>query len=274
MGLLSKIKNVLFEEEEIEIPVYKKEPEKKEEPVRVVRKPIEPKIKKEEAPREKVEVSAPREKIEVKEDNERETFKTEPTFQFPVFDEDEFNEPPKKTVKVNHDRPKNNHKKIDFGRFDTPAKPKEEPKRFVPSPVISPVFGVLDKNYVKKDLKPKKENVKEKVVSVDDVRKKAYGTLEDQIESTFDEPVKQFYEEKPSKTINDLLIDAANEEIPIEDVEVNDIEVSEEEINETSSLEVLDEIKKDVDKSSLEDTLESDLFNLIDSMYTSKEDEK
>ncbi len=271
MGLLNKIKNVLFEEEEIEIPVYKKEVEKKEEPIKPIKKP-EP-IKTENVHQAKIDVTpiATKEIKEVKEDNERETFKTEPTFQFPVFDENEFNEPPKREHKLNKN--KTNNKKIDFGRFDTPSKPKEEPKKFVPSPVISPVFGVLDKNYIKKDLKPQKENTKEKVISVDDVRKKAYGTLEDQIESTFDTPAKTFYEEKPSKTINDLLIDSVDEEIPIEDVKIDDIEYEEEEKPDNDSLAVLDEIQED-SKKDLDDTLESDLFNLIDSMYTNKEEDR
>ncbi len=275
MGLLSKIKNVLFEEEEIEIPVFKKEPEKtQEEPIRPIRK-VEKEIKREEVKEVKKEkIETPTLKREVKEDNERETFKTEPTFQFPVFDENEFNEQPKRTNKVTSEKNKNHHKKIDFGRFDTPQKPKEEHKKFVPSPVISPVFGVLDKNYVKRDLKPKQE-VKEKVVSIDDVRNKAYGSLEEQIESTFNTPVKEFYEEQPSKTINDLLIDSATDEIPINDVEMDDIEIptQEEIIDDNATLDVLDELKKDT-TNDLEDTLESDLFNLIDSMYTNKEEEK
>ncbi len=254
MGLLGKIKNVLFEEEEIEIPVFKKEEPKEE--VKIVKNK---EIKKEEIkPVVKTEIKKEIKKEANIDDNERETFKTEPTFQFPVFDETEFNEP-KKTRSNKPLEKKNNRQKIDFGKYETPSK-QEEPKKFVPSPVISPVYGILDKNYTKRDLKPKKEE-KKKVVSIDDVRNKAYGTLEEEIEKTFEEPVESFYEEEPSKSINELLIDSIDEEIDVQ------------EEKESDSLEVLDEIKKDIDNDKLEDTLESDLFNLIDSMYT-KEEEK
>lgn len=68
-------------------------------------------------------------------------------------------------------------------------------KPFKPSPVISPVYGILDKNYRKDDIVDKKDGMKrEKVVKpikkeeevevdhsvdIDSVRKKAYGTLDD-----------------------------------------------------------------------------------------------
>ncbi len=263
MGLLGKIKNVLFEEEEIEIPVFKKEEKKevkKEQTVKPVRKATEP-VKTQPRVQEKPKVVK-----EVKEDNERETFKTEPTFQFPVFDENEFAQAPTRTrtnKSVSSKSNSNNRSKIDFGRFEEPKKPKEEKKKFVPSPVISPVFGVLDKNYVKKDIS--KKLVKEKVVNIDDVRNKAYGLVEEQIENGFTDktvPIK----EKPEKTITDLLIDSSNEEIEVED-EKTTID------KQGDTLDVLDEINNDIKKDSLEDTLESDLFNLIDSMYTNKEDE-
>ena len=272
MGLLNKIKNVLFEEEEIEIPVFKKEEKPKEKEPVVSRPKREVEVKKpvvkEEKPKEEKVSKKPEPKIQkpkIEEDNERETFKTEPTFQFPVFDEEEFNEVPKRIDRL--EKTKKERKKVDFGRFNSP-KVKEEPKKFVPSPVISPVYGILDKNYNKKDL-IKKTSVKEKVVDVDTIRAKAYGTLEEQIESTFSKSTNDFYqEEKPEKTINELLIDSATEEIPVDDIMLDEND----EFNTDLSLDVLDEIKKD-NNSDIEDTLESDLFNLIDSMYTDKEDE-
>ena len=271
MGLLNKIKNVLFEEEEIEIPVFKKEEKVKEkEPVitrpkrevETIKKPvIKEETKKEVKINKKVEEKA---KI-IEEDNERETFKTEPTFQFPVFDEEEFNEVPKRINRT--EKPKKEKRKIDFGRFDTPKSKKETPK-FVPSPIISPVYGILDKNYNKKDL-IKKTPTYEKVVNVDTIRAKAYGTLEEQIESTFTKSTKDFYEEdSKEKNINELLIDSATEEIPVNDIMLDDND----DFDSDLTLDVLDEIKEDK-KNDIEDTLESDLFNLIDSMYTDKEDE-
>lgn len=269
MGLFSKIKNVLFEEEEIEIPVFTKE-EKKEE-VKPIR-PIETKIHEEKREKVNNDIKAK----EVVEDNERETFKTEPTFQFPVFDEKEFNEPKKTRSSKNVlENSKKNSRKIDFGKFETKPKEKEEPKRFKPSPVISPVYGVLDKNYVKEDFLTAKKEEKERVIDIDSVRSKAFGTLEDAIEDTFDKPVAEFFEEKPTKSIDDLLIDSVDEEIPIDDIEFKE---EDEVIEDNNSLDLLDEIEEEINETkkevNLEDTLESDLFNLIDSMYTNREEDK
>lgn len=263
MGIFNKIKNVLFEEEEIEIPVFTKE-KTEEAPKNIVKRTYEvanePKI---ETKKESTPVKV---KQTVEQSTERETFKIEPTFQFPVFDEKEFDKPqksrsnknvvPKKTIK------------IDFGRFEDTKKEKEQPKQFVPSPVISPVYGVLDKNYTKSNVtnsNPKKE----RVIDVDSIRNKAYGTLEDDIENTFTTSTNEFYE--PTKTIDELLIDSVNEEIELNDVSLEDIEEKDD------SLDVLDEIEKEINQTkteNLEDTLENDLFNLIDSMYTNKEEDK
>lgn len=65
---------------------------------------------------------------------------------------------------------------------------KEDRGYFKPSPIISPIYGILDKNYKKDDIVTRKEirltssYAKEKL-NVDDVRKKAYGDLSDAIES-------------------------------------------------------------------------------------------
>lgn len=284
MGLFSKIKNVLFEEEEIEIPVFTRE-EKHEEVKPVVKKTYEtPKVEvKREVPKEVVKKTVVKEETpkEIPTDNERETFKTEPTFQFPVFDESEFDEPKKVKSKNTVERVKKNVHKIDFGKYDKAPKEKEEPKRFVPSPVISPVFGVLDKNYTKKDFTARKEE-KARVVDVDSIRNKAYGTLEDDIENTFKKPVEEFYEEKPTKSIDDLLIDSVDEEIAIDDIPTfdEDLEpvVTEEDESKENSLDLLDDIEEEIEESkkqpNLDDTLESDLFNLIDSMYSNREEDK
>ncbi len=58
---------------------------------------------------------------------------------------------------------------------------REEKVYFKPSPIISPIYGILDKNYKKEDVKEKKEvritsNYTRSNVSVDDIRNKAYGS--------------------------------------------------------------------------------------------------
>ena len=63
-----------------------------------------------------------------------------------------------------------------------------QPKVFKPSPIISPIYGILDKDYKKDEIKTrdivnnKPTNIK--ITSYDVVRRKAYGTLEDDLEDT------------------------------------------------------------------------------------------
>lgn len=61
----------------------------------------------------------------------------------------------------------------------------EKPK-FKPTPVISPVYGILDKNYTKEEVREKSEDNFEmkrpsKKVDFETVRKKAFGNLTDEI---------------------------------------------------------------------------------------------
>ena len=151
----------------------------------------------------------------------------------------------------------------------------EEKKIFKPTPIISPVYGVLDKNYHKEDITPKKKTTTafydKASLNIDDVRKKAYGTLEDELETIIPGEDYEIVEEAPiaieeahDGMLEDLLDPeyeprfAAKEE-PIEEVE------------ETSD-DMFEELHQELEES--EDNLtESDLFNLIDSMYDEKEDE-
>ena len=60
----------------------------------------------------------------------------------------------------------------------------EEKTYFKPSPIISPIYGILDKNYKKEDVKEKTEvrlsSYTRGNVSVDDIRNKAYGSTKDE----------------------------------------------------------------------------------------------
>jgi len=149
--------------------------------------------------------------------------------------------------------------------YNKPLK-KEEVKKFTPSPVISPVYGVLGENYRKEDILPRasSEGTLPKVMDVDNVRKKAFGILEQSISS--EEPLKKFKGE---------------DELSIEEMS-NELEATDDIIKRSD---VLDDVEDVVsDKTSNynlennnpptreEDSLEKDLFNLIDSMYENKEE--
>lgn len=274
MGLFSKIKDILFEEEEIENEEVKTE--YKKEKFQLPKKEI---VKKE-MPKEerKVEYQTIKEE-KPKEVHERELYKSEPTFPFPLaFDED---------VKIKTRSEKTLEKKevkrksvdIDKKYYDSL---KEEPKRsstpFKPSPVISPVYGILDKNYRKEDIQSKK--TKNEKIDIDKVRKKAFGSLEQDIENSFISGTSEIKMEniENDKTIDDLLIDT----ISINLDQTNNEEKKVEKKEKSNPLDILDEIengldeinnqKENIEKEQLEnDTLETDLFNLIDSMYDKKE---
>jgi len=285
MGLFSKLKNVLFEEEEVEIPVIKKEekvqpPKREEESIKVEKKEppkkeIEPAIEKE--IEEKIEAI---EDLELEPTIDREIFKVDPTFEFPVFDEEDFSDTlrnkksPQNVLNQKEDKPK----KVDFGKYEIKEEPKveEDNKKFKPTPIISPVYGVLDQNYKKEDIvhKPVESKSNRKKVDIDAVRKKAFGTLEDDIENLL--PESEHVEEVASKTIDELLMDTIDEELEVSEEKVVE-EVEEPEANINKTLSVLDELESDLEKSKKEskmsDTLENDLFNLIDSMYDNGKDE-
>ena len=156
----------------------------------------------------------------------------------------------------------------DYSKFLQPKK--EEKKIFRPSPVISPVYGVLNQNYTKDDVIVKTDTGV-KSPTLEDVRKKAYEKQKEEenkkVEDEFAEPL---------KTLDEILINNQNnkEENKSEDASVekvdNNVEIE-------NNVEVTTEIKSNVsttDEKMEDDTLEKDLFNLIDSMYDNKDEEE
>ena len=242
-------------------------------------------------------------------------------------------------------------------------------KPFTPSPVISPVYGILDKNYTKDEIIDRKGGLKrertnrplkkertiedaensmyeEEEISVDSIRKKAYGDeielpkehkkvkeeeiSEEKIEipkinaEKGSKPSEEVYREV--EDIPEVVQDVVPEveevvEVPsIEDqIEDENYDVSEEvdqvieevvpeekkeqiekkkmrvmdDLEKTSTLKILDDIEKELNsikpiskeaeeeenkeikehEKTLDDTLENDLFNLIDSMYEEGDEE-
>ena len=192
MGLLDKFKNIFTEEveEEIEVPVKKETHVKKEIPK--VETSIPSPIKKEVIKREEVKI----EDDPIKASNL--SLKKEEKFVFPVyFDDKDFEDIKKeetKPVKKVESKPlpeqrKGNYQEAYKEAYNKMNKEPEEKKIFKPTPIISPVYGILDKNYYKEDIvvsKPvtRSSYTSSKEITIDDVRKKAFGTLEDDLEST------------------------------------------------------------------------------------------
>ena len=283
MSLLNKIKDILFEEETVEIPVVSQQEEIKkiQEELRKEKAKENNAVKDFSLPKEKIEELPKKEEKKVEEVNEKDLYKSEPTFPFPLaFDEEpvipsrskmNFNpkneEKPKKEKK---DKVKKQLEKIDF---DT-KKEERNSTPFRPSPVISPVYGILDKNYKKEDLVERQRNNQIKM-DIDRVREKAFG---DTLKPTDLQTEDIFVETEDGKTVDELLIDTLS-------INIENIDKASKEKEEKKSEKVVDnaeqvnkkgksENKKETKTiEDIEDTLETDLFNLIDSMYDQKDGE-
>lgn len=285
MGLVSKLKNILFEEEEVEIPVIEKKEKKVVAAPTYKEMPRKEEVKEETPYRdfyeERTPVVSSEKKVEDKRTysnyeepvSEREIFKSEKTFNFPAFDEKEFESVvPKRTTNVMEYERKRQEKKNEYKRPERKEEEKTVKTKFKPSPIISPVYGILDKNYTPDEITTRTEDTSSKALDVDSVRKKAFGTLEEKNKIEVSEEIKveeehKIMEEKLEKarTIDELLKDSSDDYIDIDD------EV-EENKSVADDIDTLEEIEPKHEANLEEDTLESDLFDLIDSMYENRED--
>ena len=219
MGLLDKMKSLFTDE--VEEPI-------KSEVIQVeIPAPTKEEVKPEEPPKT--------EPKEVKQEKN-----TQPIF----FDDDYFKEleQPKKEVKSSY--------------LKEQTKVKEEKRHFKPTPIISPVYGVLDKNYNKEDIAQKKETpitYTSTRISIDEVRKKAYGTLEDDLESTLVGNNSILFNDATKE--EDLFNELIDEAKPVKEEPINIID------DDINMIEEAMEHKKD------DPITESELFDLIDSMY-------
>jgi len=299
MGLLDKVKGKVFDEEEVEIPEIKKEPKniiKKENNINL-------------------EETNPIKEIKVPKDDfsDKENYKSESTFTFPIdFEDDEpiIQEKPKYRVEEKKYEPKRQEIKKETRDYSDFLIRKDEKKHFKPTPIISPVYGILDQNYKKEDVIVKKDVLRRpNELSLEEVRKRAFGTLEEELEQTLtgeietDKVVKlkenleqkkeksEVIVEKPvdkKKTIGELIEEESiNIEIPEldsikdEEVEYNSNGVNDIDEKPTNTIEDLlnheekksketNDVIEDNNSDDEIDEDEADLFTLIDSMYEEK----
>ena len=294
MGLLNKIKGILFEEvEEDEVVSTPKSEEKKPiaekiEPQRKVEEPVEKSVPK---------VTAPVKEAKTENLNERDLFKSDNISPFFDFDEEEFSnmsrvQKPKTTNVMEYEIKKRVEKRYDMGNFSKIERTEVvEKKKFKPSPIISPVYGILNEDYKPEDIKSKTDNVVNTGLDFNSVRKKAFG------EETLGEPEATYYEESVTvkvkeneeekqqkvKTIDELLEDTSDVTIDVDEKnsveDKNDIKATDEVADYERIDKDLEEVtaKCDANKTEMrkvedDDTLENDLFDLIDSMYDNREE--
>lgn len=208
-----KIKQIKKEEpkkEENKLPTFMREKIEKEEQEKVV-EPMIPKkdIVSDFIANKETEIIESNQNImdiQKKEIHNIELPKETNTFKFPLdFEESDFGEisrvnrqamrskPTPEITREKKEPPKTTQQKKETKVreiYKDKKKDLEAEKKFRATPIISPIYGVLDKNYKKDDITAKKEKVsnryykKEENLTVDDIRKKAYGTLEDELEDT------------------------------------------------------------------------------------------
>jgi len=240
MGLLDKIKDLfvdeVVEDDEIELEETEQEEYKKPKDVlpKVMRDNIAVSEKKENTPKFKLEDLEPKKEIPKREPVvKKEAVKEEPVkedtkkFNFPLDLEKEYT--PKRNNNVNVlqiEKEKNKEKekiKEQLEEKHTLYPSKEEQiikTKFKASPVISPVYGVLDKNYKKDEVIEKEEDDASmkrasKKVDFESVRKKAFGNLADDIKDNLMCENCELYKE--AKRINSLKEDDLLYDMTVED---------------------------------------------------------
>ena len=180
------------------------------------------------------------------------------------------------------------------------SKPKET-YTFKPSPIISPVYGILDKNYKKEDIVSKHDipastNIEE--LTVDSVRNKAYGSLEDELENTlfgqnsilFNDKVNQEKENEEDDYLEDDFFSELEKEVQPNIDEIKNVELEEEKDRLRELEEITMDITRELDSlinkkekqqeakyepkhsDEPEEDEEDDLFDLIDSMYEGEDE--
>lgn len=245
MGLFDKLKNIFIEDEFDEQPISVPKKIEKVENIEIKENIVE-----KEKPKDIENTFSDRELLE---SNEK--------FKFPIiFEDDDFKDERKKTKSINVLERENNKYEPEIKREVRP----QQKKVFKPSPVISPVYGVLDKNYSKDDISSKDGllNDSSLKVDIDSVMKKAYG--EDKIMSR-EEKNKVDKSENTNlfDDLKDLETDISSNEIMSEsDILLNDTKNDE-----------IDEKIKSIDEL-LKDTTDEDFYSLVDSMYKDEEGEE
>lgn len=211
--------------------------------------------------------------------------KVETEFKFPEFDDDDFmvERPRKEEIKpIIKEEPKI--------LLYQGSKRKEELKKFKPTPMISPVFGLLDKdgNTVPKEAKKSEYKSIKDEVSFDDVRKKAYGSFDEELENTMKRLSKKTIEEaekdmeeeekfereiKKEVLVHEIeektTLDEDDDDMILPNINFKEIDVDKERKknelkNEEKEISRAETHNKEDDD---EDTKEQDLFNLLDSIY-------
>ena len=317
MGILNKVKDFFYEDVDDfdEEEVKSKKEDKKEDKINIydiVREKNKDKVKED---KEEVKVKTRAKKSEPVVETEN-LFRAERKFNFPIdVDDEEDNfentsqdipyvqekvtsHESQPTAPRRNEQVQRSYSQTYSKTYSQSYSPyKKETKKFKPTPVISPIYGVLNENYKKEDIVDTAKTrtmMQEKATDFDLVRKKAYADLDDALEKTMKETPKNIFynideSDKDKEIDDDLKNDYEEEPYKKDEViitygEVEESEEAEEIVpvepaNEDDDLEVpkISRNKKNKIENSVDtDEDNDDLFKIIDNMYNddSEEDEE
>jgi len=285
MGLLDKLKGVFFEEEYVEEEI---KPKKAKEPIA---KKID--LPENSAVNKKEEVLEETEEIEETVEESSEESKDH-NFKFPInFEDEDFKQDTLvdiPIIKENYEEPQKVEPVETENIYHRPYSTRDEKREvstFKASPIISPIYGVLDKNYKKEEIVTKKEihlSSDPRKFDVDSVREKAYGDLASEITaSIMDEEEKDIvYDliEESSPAVASVTVGDAEEyfsDLGLEyniDYEDNSTKASSVRRSTRKAIvEVVDDDEEieEITNEETDEVVEDHLFDLIDSMYEEKE---
>ena len=218
MKFIDKLKDLFTDEEEVvetsEIELEKEEKEEEHKLPTFMRNKIEQEEKREEIRKQREET--PKEDII----SDREIVKTRSnSFSFPIDIDDE--QTPRTFVNTsssNYNTYGGNKNVLEKEKKVSELYAKKEepkPRKFKPTPVISPVYGVLDKNYTKEEVRVQDEDSYEikrpsRKVDFETVRNKAFGSLTDDIRNNLCENCELYKEVKITKNADKALLNDDN----------------------------------------------------------------
>lgn len=226
MKFLDKIKDLFSDEEEIietkeieideleeehKLPTFmrnkieeeqKKEEERKNREIPIIKEPIQ-----EKTIRNRTEINR-------QVDRDFTMTRNNNNFSFPMDIEEPDDTPMQRPVYSNQNVLQREKKPTEL--YSKKEEPK--PKKFKPTPVISPVYGVLDKNYTKDEVKVSEDKHYElqrasRKVDFETVRNKAFGSLTDDIRNNLCENCELYQEVKITKASELRLKEKKDEEL-------------------------------------------------------------
>ena len=254
---IPKNNNVTFEEEEIN-PVIEKEATIEE-------------VEEDVLPSRSSRIPLVFEDENLFQEEEEEYVNTNPIIEEEEIEEEEPTPPPKEKYKpplLYQGRKESNY--IDSIKKETYNKSKNEEnkddKKFKPSPIISPIYGILDKNYKKEEIRTKIDtsfNSEKKEKQIDSIRKKAYGR-----------EVKEVLKKEESVPKSDKNVNFNHETPAVSKVTIADADEYYNDLGLAYNVDYKDMSRSQTTKKKEEPKEKDDdnLFDLIDSMYNKKED--